>query len=213
MKRLRPLLRDLTGGSGREISVALLGQVDAAIAGTRLARRTVEGQVASEVARDQISDIEHRGDEERAGLIGLLADSLVTPIDREDLFRLSRSIDDVLDNLRDFVREFDLMDVRGEQPFSALLDAVEDSLHALGDAAGRLHDAPAEAKTGALSSKKKGSVVRQLYQQAVADVLDEEQVTPDMLKRRELLRRLDVVGLRLNEAADALADGAVKRSH
>ena len=37
-----------------------------------------------------------------------LAGVLVTPVDREDLFRLSRSIDDVLDNLRDFVREWDL---------------------------------------------------------------------------------------------------------
>ena len=32
----------------------------------------------------------------------------------------------------------------------------------------------------------------------------------DVLKCRELLRRLDVVGLRLNEAADVLADAAVK---
>jgi hypothetical protein len=32
------------------------------------------------------------------------------------------------------------------------------------------------------------------------------------MKARDLLRRLDVVGLRLNEAADALADAAVKRS-
>lgn len=47
---------------------------------------------------------------------------------------------------------------------------------------------------------------------AVAEVLDEPEVTPQMLKRRELLRRLDVVGLRLGEAADALADGAVKHS-
>jgi len=33
----------------------------------------------------------------------------------------------------------------------------------------------------------------------------------EVLKSRELLRRLDVVGLRLNEAADVLSDAAVKR--
>ena len=33
----------------------------------------------------------------------------------------------------------------------------------------------------------------------------------EVLKCRELLRRLDVVGLRLNEAADRLSDAAVKR--
>ena len=33
----------------------------------------------------------------------------------------------------------------------------------------------------------------------------------EQARRDQLLRRLDVVGLRLNEAADALADAAVKR--
>ena len=33
----------------------------------------------------------------------------------------------------------------------------------------------------------------------------------EVIKAREILRRLDVVGLRLNEAADVLSDAAVKR--
>jgi uncharacterized protein len=40
-----------------------------------------------------------------------------------------------------------------------------------------------------------------------------QEVTTEVLRRRELLRRVDVTGLRLAEAADALSDGAVKRSH
>jgi hypothetical protein len=42
---------------------------------------------------------------------------------------------------------------------------------------------------------------------------DDGPVTAATLRRRELLRRVDVIGLRLGEAANALADGAVKRSH
>ena len=38
-----------------------------------------------------------------------------------------------------------------------------------------------------------------------------DDVTMDLIKRRELLRRLDVVGLRLIEAVDALSDGLLKR--
>ena len=34
----------------------------------------------------------------------------------------------------------------------------------------------------------------------------------EVLKVREVLRRLDVVGLRIGEATDALSDAAVKRS-
>ncbi|MGB9112968.1 MAG: hypothetical protein WCF24_09615 [Acidimicrobiales bacterium] len=44
----------------------------------------------------------------------------------------------------------------------------------------------------------------------VGAVLTEE-VTPEVLKRRELLRRLDIVGLRLGEATDTFSDALVKR--
>jgi len=33
-----------------------------------------------------------------------------------------------------------------------------------------------------------------------------------VMKLRDLIRRIDVVGLRIGEAADALSDAAVKRS-
>jgi uncharacterized protein len=213
MGRLKPLIRDLSGGSSSQITARLGGQVAAAIEGARLARSAVQRQVPSEEARDQIGVVEHQGDDERAQLVALLAESLVTPIDREDLFRLSRSIDDVLDNLRDFVREYDLLRVDCQQIFPALLDAIEVALENLGEAVEHIDEDPEMASPGALAAKKEGNTIRQLYQLGVAQVLDEAVVTPDMLKRRELLRRLDIVGLRLGEAADALADGAVKRSH
>jgi uncharacterized protein len=206
------MLRDLTGGSGRDIAARLSGQVEAAIEGARLARSAVRAELPSDRASELAIEVEHRGDEQRAELVALLATSLVTPIDREDLFRLSRSIDDVLDNLRDFVREYDLLHVDCSERFPEVLAAIEEGLDDLGDAIQQLEAAPGEAGPGALTAKKKCNRIRSLYQEAVAEVLDEPEVTPPMLKRRELLRRLDVVGLRLGEAADALADGAVKRS-
>lgn len=53
-------------------------------------------------------DLDHAGDIARAWLITELATVLSTPVDVEDLFRISRSVDDVLNNLRDFVQECDL---------------------------------------------------------------------------------------------------------
>lgn len=200
------------GGSGKDIAARLTGQIEATVDGARLARSAVCGELPSDRARERAVEVEHRGDEQRAELVALLATSLVTPIDREDLFRLSRSIDDVLDNLRDFLREFDLLRVDCSELFPGVLDAIEDGLANLGEAIEQLEEKPEEAGPGALAAKKVCNRIRYLYQQAVAEVLDEPEVTPQMLKRRELLRRLDVVGLRLGEAADALADGAIKRS-
>ena len=52
--------------------------------------------------------------------------------------------------------------------------------------------------------------IRRLYDVELGKLFHGK-VTMKIFKIRELLRRLDVVGLRLNEAADVLADAAVKR--
>ncbi|MBB5472089.1 hypothetical protein HF998_00340 [Cellulomonas hominis] len=52
--------------------------------------------------------------------------------------------------------------------------------------------------------------VRTQYQQAMARLLAEP-LTSGVLRRREVLRWLDIVGLRLSEAADHLATAAIKR--
>jgi hypothetical protein len=64
---------------------------------------------------------------------------------------------------------------------------------------------------GAKAAKKAGNKIRRLYERAVAELLQQE-LSMEVLRQRELLRRLDIVALRLGEAADALADGALKRS-
>jgi uncharacterized protein len=190
----------------------LNAQIDAAIAGADVASAAISGQMDSSTAREKIGTIEHTGDAARGELIELLYSAFMTPIDREDLFRLSRSIDDILDNLRDFVREVDLLGVQDPLHFCGIIETVSEALERLREAVVHVLVDMASVPDTALAAKKSGNSIRQLYQVAIADVLNDE-FTSDTLKKRELLRRLDVVGLRIGEAADALADGAMKRSH
>lgn len=76
--------------------------------GVSIALDAIEGHTGIEESRKNVNDIEHEGDEIRAKVVHTLAKAWTTPLDREDLFRFSRSIDDVLDNTRDFVRELHL---------------------------------------------------------------------------------------------------------
>jgi uncharacterized protein len=155
--------------------------------------------------------VEERGDDCRRELITALAVTLSAPVDREDLFRLSRSIDDVLDNLRDMAREFALYGITSEPLLATPLDVVAQGLRALEVAVAQLLEQPDAAGAGAAEAKR--ADVRAVYQQAMAELLTVPRpVDQELLARRELLRRVDVVGLRLAEAADALADGTVKRS-
>jgi uncharacterized protein len=213
MRRVPRFLRELAGSNEQRLVHALQAQIAAAVAGAHLAGELVTGKTPPSEARTEIGAIEHRGDRHRGVLVEALGRALVTPFDREDLFRLSRSIDDVLDNLRDFVREYDLFDAPAATSFVPVLAAIEEGLQQLSEAVGRMLESPAGLTRGALAAKKVGNTVRQEYQLALGELFGGSEVTMDVLKCRELLRRLDVVGLRLGESADALADGAMKRSH
>jgi hypothetical protein len=135
---------------------------------------------------------------------------LVTPIDREDLFRLSRSIDDVLDNLRDFVREWDLYGIAADDAYLSLIDATANGLEDLRLAVQTIAKDPKDTSRFALVCKKSANEIRREYDVELGRLFNGE-LTMEIFKVRELLRRLDVVGLRLNEAADVLSDAAVKR--
>ncbi len=207
-------LKELSGHSDQAFVNLITKQIDATLEGAFLVRDVVTSgeTIASASARKQMIVIEHKGDDQRGQLVTELSQSLITPIDREDLFRLSRSIDDVLDNLRDFLREWDLYGMNSTGTFGPLLDAVIEGMTVLRQAVSSLPTKPSGVAQGALASKKVGSKIRRLYQLEMAKLFKRE-LDMNVLKRRELLRRLDVVGLRLGEAADYLADASVKRSH
>lgn len=211
IRAFRDVLSDLSGRSQSELVDSLTGQVDAAIEAVLLAREATDGRVPTGQARTRMGELENTGDRHRFEVVMRLSRTLVTPIDREDLFRLSRSIDDILDNLRDFTRELDLFgpDVGSELLYPSL-DAVGGALGEMRNAVVVLASEPGRASEGSLRTKKLVNEVRESYQLGLAELFDAE-FDGHTLKRRELLRRLDVVGLRIGEAADALADGGLKR--
>jgi hypothetical protein len=121
-------------------------------------------------------------------------------------------VDDVLDNLRDLVRETDLFGMPGDPADLPALEAVREGLDALREAVAQLLDDPRRVQERALAARKAAGRVRREYQTAVARLFEQE-LTADTLRRRELLRRLDVIGLRLNAAAADLSDALLKRGH
>jgi uncharacterized protein len=211
MRRLRALWSELTGRSGAHLISLLEKQVETTRRAAGFARHALLEDLPAAEIRERMNAYEDAGDEERGSLVSELSRALTTPIDREDLYRLSRSIDDVLDHLRDFTRELDLYEVREREAFLPLVETLSGGLAALGSFVVGLFDHPSGTTQLCLTARKAGNRVRRDYQEQLAGVFADE-LRMETLKHKELLRRLDVAGLRLAEAADALADGAMKRS-
>ena len=190
---------------------ALVGQIEAAAEAAGIALKVLDGEISTEDAIEKIEAVETTGDEARAKLIAELTQALGPPIDHEDMFRVSRSVDDVLDNLRDFVREIKIFGAEELALLRPSLEPIGAALVELEAAVKTLDDDP-KAVTGlGFKAQKTAGQVRKNYQSSLGELFSRDQVTVDMLRSRELLRRLDVIGLRLQEATAALSDGLMKR--
>lgn len=59
----------------------------------------------------KVHDIEHAGDEVNHEVFNNIAVDFITPIDREDLLDLAFSLDNILDQIEEIVRNFYILDV------------------------------------------------------------------------------------------------------
>lgn len=209
MRRLRHFLRDLAGRNDQRFVELLGDQLACAIDATELLHEAVRDGRFDAALQAGVVELEERADRSRDALIEELGTVLSTPVDREDLFRLSRSVDDVVDNLRDFVDALALFDVEDASACTDPLEVLERGLRGLVNAVQLLADAPEQVPEAARASKR-ATRVRQAYLHGLVTIFETDDPV-EMLKQRELLRRLDVVGLRFGEAADVLADAALKR--
>ncbi len=201
---------ELTGASDRDVVACLRLQLTVAQEAAAVAARLVRGELPTDEARSAAARIEQTGDEARDEVFGMLSRLLTTPMDREDLYRLSRSLENVTDNLRDFVREADLLGIDDDDLLRPVVDAVVGALGRLASALGSLDGDLVGAGRAAIDTHREINDVRRTYQRSLA-ALYEGELEMATLKRRDLLRRLDIVGLQLGEAVGALSDGAMKR--
>jgi predicted phosphate transport protein (TIGR00153 family) len=70
-----------------------------ALAVARLAKQRFEGVPDSEVRQSEIKALEHEGDRVTREILELLNTQYITPFDREDIYALAQSLDDVVDHV------------------------------------------------------------------------------------------------------------------
>jgi predicted phosphate transport protein (TIGR00153 family) len=156
---------------------------------------------------------EKEADEARRILIDELNHTFVTPFDREDIFALSRAIDDVLDYAYSTVNEMQIFDVQATPFMQRMASLLRDAAYELLQAVDRLSEHPNVAGDHAQRAKALENRVEDVYREALADLFssagDIEHVVR-ILKLREVYRHLSNAADRGDEAANVLADIVVK---
>jgi len=164
---------------------------------------------------EQLSLKEKEADEVRRILIDELNRTFVTPFDREDIFALSRSIDDVVDYADSTVIEMVILKV-GPTPYMLrIASLLKDAAYEIWHGVQRLPKHPNVAIDHAQRAKALENRVEAVYREAVADLFsgpEDLHHVVEMLKLREVYRHLSNAADRGDEAANTIADIVVKRT-
>ena len=162
----------------------------------------------------RVRSAEKDADEVRRILIDELNRSFVTPIDREDLFSLSRAIDDVLDYADSTVEEMATLGVAPNPYLMRMASLLRDAAEEINRGVQRLEDRPNVANDHAVRAKALENRVEAVYREAIAALFngprDVEHVV-EMLKLREIYRHLSNAADRGDEAANIIGDIVVKQ--
>ncbi|MEJ2013821.1 MAG: DUF47 family protein [Anaerolineales bacterium] len=168
----------------------------------------------NEALAQSVTRIEKQADEVRRILIDELNQTFVTPIDREDIFSLSLTIDDVLDYADTTVEEMHMLEIQPNEYIVRMVSLLTDAAREIHMGVMRLEDHPSVANDHAVRAKALENRMETVYREAIANLFslprDIDHVV-QMLKLREIYRHLSNAADRGDQAANVLGDIVVKK--
>jgi hypothetical protein len=168
---------------------------------------------ADEASANTVRKCEKEADEVRRILVDELNHTFVTPMDREDIFALSRAIDDILDYAYSTLDEMTVLHVTPNTYLQRMVSLLRDAANEVNLAMLRLKDHPGVAVDHAQRAKALENRVESVYREAIAALFegpaDPEHIV-EMLKLREIYRHLSNAADRGDEAANIINNVVVK---
>ena len=159
----------------------------------------------------QVDTAEKEADELRRLLIDALNRTFSTPIDREDIFSLSRAIDDMIDYAKSTVEEMILFKVKTNDHLKKMAEALYAAAQHITQGVGGLPSMPNGIQEHVIRAKKSENLMEHLYREALVELFREGNMM-DVFKLREIYRHLNNAADRGDEAADILSDILVKNT-
>jgi predicted phosphate transport protein (TIGR00153 family) len=107
-------------------------QVGYAVKAASYFKEVVSEGIVSESALQKMGDIEHQGDEIAHEIYDRLNKTFITPFDREDIHRLAKELDDIIDMLNTIVSRMRVYKITGvDKNLVEFADIIDQSVHAV----------------------------------------------------------------------------------
>ncbi|MCI1965209.1 MAG: DUF47 family protein [Oscillospiraceae bacterium] len=150
---------------------------------------------------EEVKTLEEQADQKRFELVQGLDSTFITPYDREDIYMLSKSLDDILDYYKTTVKEMEIYQVGQSPELAAFIAVLKDASANIYNAVCNMEKKPKAAIQYAVKAKKCENKVESIYRHSVAALLMGDDIKY-ILKMRELYRHLSNCADRIDEASD-----------
>jgi len=183
----------------------LLDQAEKTNAGCHALVKFLEGDGTPE----EISRLEREADDIRRILIDELHQTFITPIDREDIFALSRAIDDVIDHAKNTVKEMEIFGVESNEHLCQMAELLQKGAEQLVGAMRHLKKNPNVAVEYAVRAKRIENRMNDSYLAALKQLFSGHDPRV-MFSLREIYRHFNRSADRVDEAANIISNVVVK---
>jgi uncharacterized protein Yka (UPF0111/DUF47 family) len=154
--------------------------------------------------------LELRCDEVSSKIVKRLNKTFITPFDREDIFALTKRLDDISDMLLGAASRIETFNITKKVPHSdKLASIVHKQVQELGVA---IQDLNARKINEAKAVKDLESEADQVYRQAVQELFAEEKDAIELIKRKEILDILERTSDRCQSAANVILSIFIKNA-
>lgn len=160
---------------------------------------------------DELLKLEQEADDIRRLLIDELNQTFITPMDREDIFMLSRAIDDVIDHAFNTVKEMEVFEVKSNEFLFKMAELLRKGAEELVNAIKHLKKNPNVAIEYAVRAKRIENKMNDVFLAALNQLFSGSDIR-HMLSYREIYRHFNRSADRVDEAANIISDIVVKIS-
>ncbi len=179
--------------------------------GARLLKRTLDDFQDIEERVRQLKEIEHRGDDMTHNILTKLNQTFITPFDREDIYRLASSLDDVLDFIYAAGVRLTMYKITAApEAASRLAEILIRQADQLSEAVGRLGKRRDNVLDNCVEINRLENEADQIARTAIAGLFEKEKDPISLIKLKELYEVLETATDKAEDAANVLEGVVLK---
>lgn len=160
---------------------------------------------------DVVRAAEHEADDRKRDLLTLVREAFSTPLDPEDLFELSRGLDEVVNGAKNTVREADALSMQPNAAMGEMSALLAEGVRRLGQSFAALDGEAERAHEHAAAAVKSQRDLERSYRAAMAELAGQDDLR-EVVGRQELYRRLARMSDTILDVADRVTYAIVKES-